>query len=171
MTIKLKKTLVALSVTAALAGSLAWSKPAFASEPFLGQIQPFGFTFNPRGWANCDGQLLQISQYSALFALLGTTYGGDGRTTFALPDLRGRVAIHTGTGPGLSPRSMGQRSGTEYNYLTVNQLPAHNHTASATLHATDGRGNRSAPGGNIIAQKPRDNDFKSYNPNLRNILW
>jgi len=82
-------------------------------EPFIGQIQPFGFNFAPRGWAKCDGQLIAISSNNALFSLLGTTYGGDGRTTFALPDLRGRVSIHHGSGPGLSSYRLGQKGGTE----------------------------------------------------------
>ncbi len=94
----------------------------------------FGGNFAPRGWAFCDGQLLAINSNQALFSILGTTYGGDGRTTFALPDLRGRVAMHQGTGPGLAPRSLGQRSGTETNTLNVTNLPSHNHgLASGTV--------------------------------------
>ncbi len=80
-------------------------------DPFLGQIIMFAGNFAPRGWALCDGQLLQISSYSALFSILGTTYGGDGRVTFALPELRGRVPIHAGNGPGLGSRPLGQKSG------------------------------------------------------------
>jgi microcystin-dependent protein len=98
--------------------------------PFLGQIQPFGFNFAPRGWAMCNGQLLPISQNTALFSLLGTTFGGDGRTTFALPDLRGRSMIHVGTGPGLTPINWGQRSGNEWTTLTVSNLPSHTHTGN-----------------------------------------
>jgi len=82
-------------------------------EPLLGQIALFAGTFAPRGWAFCDGQLLAISQNTALFSLLGTTYGGDGRTTFALPDLRGRVPIHPGRGPGLTTRELGESGGDE----------------------------------------------------------
>jgi len=82
-----------------------------------------GWNFAPRGYANCDGQLLPISQNTALFSLLGTTYGGDGRTTFALPDLRGRVALHAGTGPGLTPRPQGQRSGAQDTTLVASNLP------------------------------------------------
>ena len=82
-------------------------------EPFIGEIMQVGFNFAPRGWALCDGQLLSISSNSALFSLLGTTYGGDGRTTFGLPDLRGRVSLHPGTGPGLSTRRLGERAGAE----------------------------------------------------------
>lgn len=89
----------------------------------------FAGNFAPRGWAFCDGQLLPISQNSALFSIIGTIYGGDGRTTFALPDLRGRVPMHFGNGPGLSDRRLGQRLGTEYNILNITQLPSHNHSA------------------------------------------
>ncbi len=97
-------------------------------EPFLGQIVMFAGNFAPRGWAFCDGQLLPISQNQALFSILGTTYGGDGRTTFALPDLRGRVPMHQGRGPGLSDRRLGQKGGQETVTLTTNQLPSHNHS-------------------------------------------
>ena len=101
-------------------------------EPFLGQIIMFGGNFAPRSWAFCDGQLLSIQQNTALFSILGTTYGGDGRTTFGLPDLRGRVPVHAGNGPGpgLSAWRIGQKGGSETNTLTVQQLPAHNHTGS-----------------------------------------
>lgn len=102
--------------------------------PFLGQIIMFGGTFAPRGWALCDGQLLPISGNSALFSILGTTYGGDGRTTFALPDLRGRVAMHAGNGPGLSPRRLGEKSGSETNTLNTAQMPSHNHAATGTVN-------------------------------------
>ena len=99
-------------------------------DPMLAQIMMFGGNFAPRGWAFCDGQLLPISQYTALFSIIGTTYGGDGRTTFALPDLRGRAPIHAGPGLGLTPRRIGDKFGTEDNYLNVLQLPSHNHSAS-----------------------------------------
>jgi len=83
------------------------------TEPYIGEIRMFGFDWAPRGWAKCDGQLLPIAQNQALFSLLGTIYGGDGRTTFGLPDLRGRVPVHQGTGSGLSDRRIGQRGGSE----------------------------------------------------------
>jgi len=121
------------------------------SEPFLGQISMFGGNFAPRGWALCDGQLLAIAQNQALFSLLGTTYGGDGRTTFALPDLRGRVPMHAGSGPGLTPRSLGQKSGSETVTLTVNEMPAHNHTATGTIKAKNGQPDESNPGGQVPA--------------------
>ena len=105
-------------------------------DPLIGQIQPFAFSFPPRGWASCDGQLLSIASYQALFSLIGTTYGGDGRSTFGLPDLRGRAALGDGQGPGLSQRQMGQRSGSETTMLTVNNMPSHNHTAVGTTQAS-----------------------------------
>lgn len=101
-------------------------------EPLLGQIILFAGNFAPRGWAFCDGQLLPISSNSALFSILGTTYGGDGRTSFALPDLRGRVPMHAGSGPGLSPRSIGQKVGTENVTLTDEQIPSHSHELKAS---------------------------------------
>lgn len=102
---------------------------AFAGQdPFIGEINYFAGNFAPRGWAFCDGQLLPISQNTALFSLLGTTYGGDGETNFALPDLRGRVAVHYGRGPGLSSRSMGEKAGSETVTATLNNLPAHTHS-------------------------------------------
>jgi microcystin-dependent protein len=97
------------------------------SEPFVGEIRMFAGNFAPRGWALCDGQLLAVSQNDALFSLLGTIYGGDGRTTFGLPEMRGRVPVHIGQGPGLSNRSIGARAGSENETLTVNQMPQHAH--------------------------------------------
>lgn len=105
-------------------------------DPTIAEISMFGGNFAPRSWANCDGQLLPISQNTALFSILGTTYGGDGRTTFGLPELRGRVAVHTGSGPGLTPRQMGQRSGSETNTLTIAQLPSHGHAINARDEGT-----------------------------------
>lgn len=102
-------------------------------EPFLGQIQLFGFNFAPRGWAFCNGQLLSISQNNALFALLGTIYGGDGRTTFALPDLQGRTVVGFGQGPGLSNYRIGQKGGQEIVTLNVNEIPSHTHLTTTTV--------------------------------------
>jgi len=121
------------------------------SEPFLAEINMFGGNFAPRGWAKCDGQLLAISQYSAVFSLLGTIYGGDGRTTFGLPDMRGRVPMHEGTGPGLSQRRLGERGGAENVALNAQQMPSHNHTA--TLHAESKLGDASiSPSGKLLAR-------------------
>ncbi|MBB4286364.1 phage tail protein [Roseospira goensis] len=104
-------------------------------DPFIGEIRPFPYTYAPRGWAACEGQLMAISSNDALFSLIGTTYGGDGRTTFALPDLRGRAALHMGHGPGLSLRLEGQRFGTERVTVTTAEMPAHNHVIHGS---TDG---------------------------------
>ena len=116
------------------------------SEPFLGEIRMFGSNFAPRGWALCDGQLLAISSNTALFSLLGTTYGGDGRTTFGLPDLRGRFPMHVGNGPGLTPRPWGQKSGAESVTLTVAEMPQHGHAVTADP------GNTSSPVDNLPAE-------------------
>ncbi|QNM85414.1 phage tail protein [Polaribacter pectinis] len=101
-------------------------------EPFIGQIMAFVGNFAIRGWAQCNGQLLPISQNTALFSIIGTTYGGDGRTTFALPDLRGRAPMHFGNGPGLSDYRLGAKGGVEQVVLNQTQMPSHNHFATAT---------------------------------------
>ena len=106
--------------------------------PFLGQIQAFGFNFNPRGWLKCEGQLLAISQYNALFSLLGTMYGGDGRTTFGLPDLRGRSIVGIGQGAGLSNISQGAKGGNETFTLQTNNMPSHNHNVSVSVNTGNG---------------------------------
>jgi microcystin-dependent protein len=117
------------------------------AEPFIGEIRMFGGNFAPRGYAFCNGQLLAISQYDALFALIGTTYGGDGTSTFALPDLRGRVPIHQGSGPGLTPRTIGQSFGAESVALTAGQMAAHNHFQQASTNAVSaGSGPTTVPG-------------------------
>ena len=102
------------------------------SEPFLGEIKMFAGNFAPRGYALCDGQLLQVSQNDALFSLLGTIYGGDGRTTFGLPDMRGRLPIHAGSGPGLTPRPLGQKVGAETVTMAVSDMHQHQHNVVAT---------------------------------------
>ena len=118
-------------------------------EPFIGMIVGFGGNFAPRGWAHCHGQLLPISQNQALFSILGTTYGGDGRTTFALPDLRGRAPIGEGSGPGLSPVGLGERGGAESHVLTTQEMPAHSH--GATLHGETAQPDASNPQGKMLA--------------------
>ncbi|MGB1253893.1 MAG: phage tail protein [Candidatus Promineifilaceae bacterium] len=102
------------------------------SDPFLGEIRMFAGTYAPVGWDFCDGQLLAISQNEALFSLFGTTYGGNGRTTFALPDMRGRIPVHMGQGMGLSNRALGRKSGTESVTLSPSQIPSHRHTIKAS---------------------------------------
>lgn len=117
------------------------------SEPFIGEIIMFAGNFNPRGWALCQGQLLAISQNTALFSILGTTYGGNGQTTFALPDLRGRVPVGQGQGPGLSSYTLGQQSGSETVTLTSQQMPSHNHL----INASEGNGAQQTPGSGFPA--------------------
>jgi microcystin-dependent protein len=118
-----------------LAGLVAAGRPRLARastqslEPFLGEIMLVSFTFAPKGWALCNGQLLPINQNQALFSILGTTYGGDGRVNFALPDLRGRTPLHWGTGQGLSSRVLGERAGEANHTLVLSELPAHTHVA------------------------------------------
>ncbi|MCG8455234.1 MAG: tail fiber protein [Holophagales bacterium] len=102
------------------------------SEPFIAEIRIFAGNFSPRGWAFCDGQLLPIAQNTALFSLIGTTYGGDGRTTTALPNLQGRAPMHPGRGPGLTARRLGQRGGSETVTLSEAQMPNHTHSAQAS---------------------------------------
>ncbi len=119
-------------------------------ETFLGSLLLVPYNFAPQGWALCNGQLLPISQNTALFSLLGTTYGGDGVSNFALPDLRGRVPISSGQGPGLQPYALGQSGGAETATLTAHQLPSHSHN----LHAVSGAGNNSNPANRFLADSP-----------------
>ena len=116
-------------------------------DPILGMISMFGFNFAPKYWATCDGQVLSIAQNTALFSLLGTTFGGNGQTTFQLPDLRGRVPIHQGQGPGLSNYSMGQAGGVEMVTLNIAEMPAHSHN----LHANGAAGDTGSPINAIFA--------------------
>lgn len=131
--------------------------------PYLGEIALLGFNFPPVGWALCDGSLLPISEYSALFALLGTTYGGNGQTTFALPDLRGRVPVHQGTGPGLPTYVLGQAGGQPSVTLIASQIPSHTHAVTGSINqaAAAGLGTTAAPGGNIPAGS---NSGENYAP-------
>ena len=117
------------------------------SEPFIGEIRIFAGNFEPRNWAYCDGRLISISSNNELFAVLGTTYGGDGRTTFGLPDLRGRAPMHAGNGPGLTSRQLGARGGAETVVLTEAQLPNHTHQ----MAAVDATGNTDIPDDNSLA--------------------
>ena len=130
------------------------------SDPFIAEIIMFGGNFAPRGWAFCNGQLLSINSNQALFSLLGTTYGGDGRTTFGLPDLRGRAAIHTGNGPGLSNRNLGSRGGTETNTPNINTMANHTHVAATTVHAVDDDSTTEEPAGASLAKA----DTNMYSP-------
>jgi microcystin-dependent protein len=118
------------------------------SDPFIGEIKIFAGSFAPRGWAFCNGQLLQIAQHTALFSIVGTTYGGDGRTTFGLPNLQGRAPMHAGRGPGLTPRRLGQTGGAATVTLTMQQLPNHTHALRASLNPAEAPG----PNGNALAR-------------------
>ncbi len=148
---KLKLSLIAAS--AATAMTMA-SPSAFAGDsPWVGEITMVGYNFCPFGWTEANGQLLVISTYSALFSLYGTAYGGDGRTTFGLPDLRGRIAMHVGTGPGLSPRNLGQKGGVERVTISSAQMPTHTHTGS--LVPTSASPDQPTPEGNSFATYPK----------------
>jgi microcystin-dependent protein len=149
---KLSYRHLAFAAVTALAGLQAM--PAAAqSEPFLGQIMCAGFNFAPNGWARLDGQLLSISQNTALFALLGTQYGGNGQTTFALPDMRGRTIISDGQGPGLSNHTVGEAAGQETTTLSVSNLPPHSHTFAPLGSTNDA--NSISPAGKVASSKAR----------------
>lgn len=132
------------------------------SEPYVGEIRMFAGDFSPRGWAFCDGQLLAISQNDALFSLLGTVYGGDGRTTFGVPDLRGRVPVHAGTGPGLPQRRQGAKFGQESVTLSIAEMPSHSHD----VLASNAVGSQAAPGGAMLASSPT---VRLYRPTPSNV--
>ncbi|MBK6929642.1 MAG: phage tail protein [Saprospirales bacterium] len=138
----MKQFLFGVSLAALVIFSFSFEKPQQAlpvgAEPFIGEIMLFAGNFEPRGWAFCDGRLLSIAQNTALFSILGTTYGGDGQTTFALPDLRGRVAVGPGQGPGLSRYDLGEAGGQESVSLSAAQMPAHNHAYSDAKQQSSG---------------------------------
>lgn len=132
-----------------------------STEPFIGEVKVFGFNFAPRGYMTCQGQILSIAQNTALFSLLGTTYGGNGQTTFGLPDLQGRTVVGQGQGAGLSPYSMGQLSGTESVTITTAQMPMHTHAATGiTVRIPVTTGNEdSGAAGNYIGNSPSGDGF------------
>jgi microcystin-dependent protein len=117
------------------------------SDPLLGEIKLFSGNFEPPGWFFCDGRLLPISEHVALFEIVGNSYGGDGRTTFGIPDLKGRVPMGTGAGTGLTNRNLGEEPGAETVILDVTQLPSHDHT----LEATNSSATKTAPASNVLA--------------------
>lgn len=132
------------------------------SDPFVAEIRIFANNFAPRGWAFCNGQLLPIAQNTALFALVGTIYGGDGRTSFGLPDLRGRAALHPGRGPGLSTYRLGENTGTENVALTAAQIPEHTHG----MRCNSGDANSQNPVGNFLAKEL--GPAQAYSPSVPN---
>lgn len=153
MNSSIKKVTLALTFTA----SLFTTSTSFANQPFIGEVAWVPYNFAPRGWAFCDGQLLPVNNHQALFSLLGTIYGGDGRTTFALPDVRSRVIIHEGQGPGLSQRNLGSKSGQEEVTLTTAQLPSHTHRQKAS----NGAPSSTSPENNVLASPSRTKLYAS----------
>src|SRR5215472_15881158 len=149
-------------------GSVLTPRPAAAQEPFLGEMRWVAFTFAPKGWALCDGQILSIAQNTALFALLGTTYGGNGQTTYALPDMRGRVPLHPGTGHGLTKRVAGEAGGQESVTLTIAAMPSHSHSVASHTHAipslavdvkaSGAAATSASPAGNVLATATLESD-------------
>jgi len=130
-----------------------------STEPFIGEVKLFGFNFAPKGYMTCQGQLISIAQNTALFSLLGTTYGGNGQQTFGLPDLQGRAPIGQGQGPGLSPYSMGQVGGTESVTMTTAQMPMHVHSAigiNVRIPVNTGNDDAGAAGNYIGNSSPND---------------
>ena len=157
------KKFAAMTAPLALAmGITTAPTTASAQDPYLGQLMIVGFNFCPRGWANADGQLLAINSNSALFSLFGTMYGGDGRTSFGLPDLRGRVPMHAGSGPGLTLRREGQKFGQERVTLTIPEMPSHNHQ----IAVNNAIGDSGRPGNDFLAT-PHANDPLNPDPDIR----
>jgi microcystin-dependent protein len=144
------------------------SRPAAAcaDTPLLGSLCLFAGNFEPRGWAFADGRLLAISQNTALFSLLGTTYGGDGRTTFGLPDLRGRVPLSAGQAPGMSSYTLGEQGGAEGQALTIQQMPSHTHQATGAARGTLDVPSTTSPDNAVWAQPARDALYATGTPNI-----
>jgi len=149
-------------LTAAAVAAAGIVVPASAQDWYLGEIQKVPFTFCPAGTLEANGQLVSIANYNALYALYGTTYGGDGVTTFGMPDLRGRFQMHLGQGPGLSPRTLGQQGGTETNTMTLATMPKHEHIA--LMKATSAAGNTTTPVGNAFATTPANKYVTGVTP-------
>lgn len=141
------KKLIIISLVALFSGFVRVDTANAQAEPFIGQLIWVPYNFCPRGWTEAGGQIMSIAQNTALFSLLGTTYGGNGQTTFGLPDLRGRVSIGQGQGPGLSPYVIGQQAGAETTTLTVSNMPSHSHQ----LNAVTGVAGKTTPTGNFLA--------------------
>ena len=160
----MKKTFIIIAIL--------FSFPFAEAQPFLGEIRMFAGNFAPRGWALCNGQLLPISTNSALFSILGTIYGGEGRTSFALPDLRGRVAVNAGNGPGLSSYRLGQKGGDERVTLIAAQMPNHTHIATVggalTRPGTDDSGDTDDPTRAVPALS--DGDVYNSDPGNANLV-
>lgn len=164
---KMIKVVMVVSIISNMFCVQSWA----GSEPFIGEITMFAGNFAPRGWAFCDGQTLQISQNTALFSILGTTYGGNGQTTFQLPDLRQRVPVHKGQASGMTAIDLGEMGGSQTTILTTNQLPAHTHTAqvqgtaTGTINCTNDMGNTPLPENNVLARGERNERIYSDKAN------
>ena len=159
---KSSRLLMKACACATLLGASATAHATCSAEPMLGSICIVAFNFCPQGYASAEGQLMAINQNTALFSLLGTYYGGNGTTNFALPDLRGRVPVGVGQGPGLSPIEQGQVGGGETVQLTAAQMPAHTH--SAQLMASSANGSTDNPSGATLARLPRSNIYSGSGP-------
>ncbi len=168
---EMKKSILAVALAAV--AYVAPAAPVHADEPFIGEIRAFGFNFCPRGWADAAGQLLAVSSNDALFSLYGTTFGGDGRTTFGLPDLRGRVPINDSTGPGLSTYRLGQKGGVETTTATTGTLPNHGHgitgALTARMSASTSNGSTGDPAGNYIGVLSGGGAYTTDTTNLVNM--
>ncbi|WP_271077540.1 phage tail protein [Aurantiacibacter sp. MUD61] len=159
---KTKFILAVSALATAAATTMATPAPASAQEQYLGEVRMFGTNWCPRGFAQANGTLLPISQYTALFSLLGTTFGGDGRTTFALPDLRSRAPIGYGSSPGNTNYQLGIPAGREQVTLTVQQMPSHNHQAGIQTVAAPG--DTTSPQSDAFAQTPGTNTYSDQTP-------
>jgi microcystin-dependent protein len=155
-----KSKILPVALGTLTAASFMTAKPAAAQvDPYIGQLMFVGYTFCPRAWTDANGQLLPISQNTALFSLYGTTFGGDGRTTFGVPDLRGRAPIHFGNGPGLQSYTLGQKGGNEGFTISEAQMPAHNHD----VRVTDQIANKKGPGSDFLAKVPTGDESIYHN--------
>ncbi|MDM7860904.1 tail fiber protein [Alteromonas sp. ASW11-36] len=168
MNINTKKHLIVAPLLATTLMAGIQSNALANADPFIGEIQITGNTFCPRGWAEAAGQILPINTNQALFSLLGTTYGGDGRTSFALPDYRGRVPVGLGSVPGSSSIRLGEKGGQETITLTPSNIPQHTHTATttSTLNASSGRGRTPSPFDAVLADDGNDNVYNSEAPDV-----
>lgn len=133
------------------------------ADPFVAEIRIFPFNFAPKGWAFCDGQLMPLSQNTALFSLLGTTYGGNGKSNFALPDLQGRAPMHPGQGPGLSLHDLGETGGNDTVTLIESEIPSHSHSLGAQSTPLGGS---AIPAGNVLSRPASGNLYATTNPQL-----
>lgn len=134
-------------------------------DPFVGEIRAVGFSFAPNNWAMCDGSVLPINRYTALFSILGTTYGGDGKTTFALPDLRGRAIVNAGRGQGLANYPLGAQAGTEKVVLTKDQVPPHVHVFGGNFNVSTVPGDQTQAAHNFLAVSPSAQYAAASDPN------